>query len=137
SPEQARRVISDGELSAYLRAGYGALQGGQVQQYSFQRVAGLALAEELHLPAPTSAEVARYVPTLRAFQNQQGQFDQSVYTRFADSLKTPGAGFTVADVNRVLRDDARLENLTKVLGGPGYVFPAEVKMQLTRIDSVW
>ena len=135
NPEQARRIFADGELSSYLRAGYGALQGGQLQQYALQRVAGKALAEELHLPSATPAEVARYVPTLRAFQNQQGQFDQSIYTRFADSLK--GGPFSIADVNRVLRDDARLENLSKVLGGPGYVLPSDVKQQLSRIDSVW
>ncbi len=134
--EQARRVFSDGELSGYLRAGYAALQGGQLQQYSLQRVAGLAVADELHLPAPSAAEVAKYVPTLRAFQNQQGQFDQSVYTRFADSLKA-GGPVTIADVNRVLRDDARLAVLAKVVGGPGYVLPADVKIQLSRSDSTW
>lgn len=134
--EQARRVFTDGELSAYLRAGYGALQGGQLQQYSLQRVAGLAVADELHLPAPSPADVAKYVPTLRAFQNQEGRFDQSVYTRFADSLKA-GSPFTTADVNRVLRDDVRLEGLTKIVGGPGYVLPPEVKLQLSRLDSTW
>ncbi len=134
--EQARRVFTDGELSAYLRAGYGALQGGQLQQYSLQRVAGLAVADELHLPTPSPADVAKYVPTLRAFQNQEGRFDQSVYTRFADSLKS-GSPFTTADVNRVLRDDVRLEGLTKIVGGPGYVLPPEVKLQLSRLDSTW
>ncbi|MBC7852189.1 MAG: hypothetical protein IAF94_02040 [Pirellulaceae bacterium] len=136
SQEQASRVFSDGELSAYLRAGYSALQGGQLQQYSLQRVAGLALADELHLPAASAAEVAKYVPTLRAFQNQEGQFDQSTYTRFADSLKA-GSPVTTADVNRVLRDDVRLTALTKIVGGPGYVLPPEVRMQLSRADSVW
>lgn len=134
--DQARRVFSDGELSAYLRAGYGALQGGQLQQYSLQRVAGLAVADELHLPTPSAADVAKYVPTLRAFQNQEGRFDQSVYTRFADSLKA-NSPFTTADVNRVLRDDVRLESLSKIVGGPGYVLPPEVKQQLSRIDSTW
>lgn len=136
--EQARRVFADGELSAYLRAGYAALQGGQLQQYSLQRVAGLAVADELHLPAYTidSPQVKAYILTLRAFQNQEGQFDQSAYTRFADSLKA-GGPFTTADVNRVLRDDVRLEALTKIVGGPGYVLPPEVKMQLSRLDSSW
>lgn len=135
--EQASRVFSDGELSAYLRAGYPALQGGDLQKYALQRIAGLALAEELHLPVPTSEQVSKYVPTLRAFQNQEGQFDQSVYTRFGDSLKSGGSPFTAADVTRVLRDDTRLESLVKLVGGPGYVLPADVKQQLSRIDSTW
>jgi peptidyl-prolyl cis-trans isomerase D len=136
SQEQTRRVFSDGQLSAFLRSGDASLQGGQLQEYSLQRVAGLSLADELHLPAASAAEVAKYVPTLRAFQNPQGQFDQSAYTRFADSLKTNG-GFSAADVNRVLRDDARLEQVSKVVAGPGYVLPADIKMQLSRVDAVW
>jgi peptidyl-prolyl cis-trans isomerase D len=135
--EQARRLMADGELSAQLRMDYDALQNAPaLEQYALQRVAGLALAEELHLPAASPAAVAKFVPTLRAFQNAQGQFDQSVYTRFGDSLKA-GGRFAVADVNRVLRDDARLEELGKIVGGPGYLLAPDVKMQLSLTDSKW
>jgi peptidyl-prolyl cis-trans isomerase D len=134
--EQTRRLFADGELSAFLRSGDTSLQSAQLQQYSLQRVAGLAVADELHLPAASAADVAKFVPTLRAFQNQQGQFDQTVYTRFADSLKA-NSPFTVADVNRVLRDDARLEQVGKTVAGPGYVLPADIKLQLGRVDSTW
>jgi len=137
NPEQAQRVFRDAELSAYLRAGYSALQGAQLQQYGLQRIAGLALADEFHLPAATPEQVSAHTATLRAFQNPQGQFDQSVYTRFGDSLKSAGSPFTIADVARVLRDDARLSEVSKVIGGPGYVLPADIKQQLTRSDSVW
>ncbi|MEJ1973847.1 MAG: peptidyl-prolyl cis-trans isomerase [Lacunisphaera sp.] len=137
SPEQVRRLTTDGELSVFLRAGYPALQGAQLQQYALQRVTGLALADQLHLPAATPEQVAKFVPTLRAFQNESGQFDQSAYTRFADSLKSSPGGATTADVNRVLRDDVRLADLAKILGGPGYVQPVDVKLQLSRADSSW
>jgi peptidyl-prolyl cis-trans isomerase D len=136
NPEQVRRITLDGQLSVFLRAGYPALQGAQLQQYTFQRVAGLALADELHLPMPSASEVEKHVLTLRAFQNEQGNFDQGAYTRFADSLKT-GGGATIADVNRVLRDDVRLAEVTKLVGGPGYLLPADVKSQLSRVDSTW
>lgn len=137
SPEQVRRMNTDAELSAYLRVGYPALQGGQLQQYALQRVTGLALADQLHLPNPSAEEVSKFVLGLRAFQNEQGQFDQSAYTRFADSLKSSTAGATTADVNRVLRDDARLASLSKLVGGPGYLQPSDVKLQLSRADSAW
>lgn len=137
NPEQAQRVFRDAELSAYLRAGYPALQGAQLQQYGLQRVAGIALADELHLPVATPEQISAHTATLRAFQDAQGQFDNAAYTRFGDSLKTPGSPFTVADVTRVLRDDARLGELSKIIGGPGYVLPTDVKLQLTRSDSTW
>ena len=37
----------------------------------------------------------------------------------------------------MLRDDARLADLAKLLGGPGYVQPVDVKLQLSRADSAW
>jgi peptidyl-prolyl cis-trans isomerase D len=134
--EQARRLFVDASLSGQLKAGYNALQGGQAQQYALQRVAGLALADELHLPTPTSDQVAKYVTTLRAFQNEQGQFDQKRYTSFGDSLKT-GGQLNGTDVNRVLRDDTRLDQLGKLIGGPGYVMPNDIKEQIIRADSTW
>ncbi len=133
---ESRRLFSDGSISAQLR-GSSNLQGGQLQQYSLQRAAALAVADELHLPTPTEAQVAKFVSTLRAFQNEQGQFDQKRYTAFGDSLKT-GSQVTVADVNRVLRDDTRVADLlATIIAGPGYVLPHDVTQQLIRSDSSW
>ncbi|MBI2813439.1 MAG: peptidyl-prolyl cis-trans isomerase [Opitutae bacterium] len=134
--EQTRRIFSDGTWSIRLKAGYDALQGDQLQQYALQRVAGLALADELHLPVPTADQVAKSVTTLRAFQNEQGQFDQARYTQFADSLKTRN-DLSGADINRILRDDVRLEALARLVGGPGYVLPPDIRQQLTLADSTW
>ncbi|MBL9215769.1 MAG: peptidyl-prolyl cis-trans isomerase [Opitutaceae bacterium] len=134
--EQARRVFSDGNLSVILKTGYDALQGARLQQYALQRVAALALADELHLPSPSPEQVSKYVPTLRAFQNEQGVFDQRRYTEFADFLKLSNR-WTTADVNRVLRDDLRADAVGKIVGGPGFVLPAEVRQQLELSDSTW
>lgn len=135
NPEQAQRIVRDGELSARLRFDYGGLQN--IQAYALQRVAGLALADQLHLPESTAEQVSKYTGTLPAFLNEQGQFDQTAYTRFGDSVKAAGSPYTIADVNRVLHDDARLVELAKVVGGPGYVLPSDVKRQLSLMDSVW
>jgi peptidyl-prolyl cis-trans isomerase D len=134
--EQTRRIFSDASWSIRLKAGYDALQGDQLQQYGLQRIAGLALADKLRLPVPTAEQVAKVVTTLRAFHNEQGQFDQARYTQFGDSLKTR-TDFTGADVNRILRDDLRLEALGKLIGGPGYVLPRDIKEQLRLADSTW
>lgn len=134
--EESRRVMTDGNLSAQLKAGYNALEGAQLQQFALQRVAGRAIADEIHLPMPTADQVAKYVLTLRAFLDQAGQFDQKRYTAFGDSLKS-GSTLTTADVNRILRDDTRLEQLNKIVGGPGYVLPPDVQQQLIRADSSW
>jgi len=137
NPEQVRRMGTDAELSVFFRYGMPA-RGAQLERYALTRIAGLALADQLHLPNPTPDQIAKLVPTLRSFQNQQGQFDQSIYTRFADTLKNGGPGMpSIADVNRVLRDEARLAELTKLLSGPGYLLPADVKLELSRVDATW
>ncbi|MDQ5978424.1 MAG: peptidyl-prolyl cis-trans isomerase [Verrucomicrobiota bacterium] len=135
NPEQAQRVFGDGQLSAQLRLDYQAMQN--LQAYALQRVAGLALADELKLPVPNAEQISAYTGRVPAFLDQQGQFDNSAYARFGDSIKSAQSPIKVADVTRVLRDDARLAELGKVLGGPGYVLPSDVKQQLARIDSTW
>jgi peptidyl-prolyl cis-trans isomerase D len=134
---QKRRVFLDGNLSASLGPQFSLFASREgVEKYSLERVAGLALADELHLPTPTADQISRFVLTLRGFQNEQGQFDQKRYLNFGDLLKT-GGQFTMTDANRVLRDDTRLEQLNKLIGGPGYVLPNDVKLQLVRSDSSW
>lgn len=132
---EASRIMRDGSFSAQLK---GAFQASpeQVQQFALTRVAGLALADQLHLPVPSEKEVGAFIATLPVFKDAQGNFDQTVYGKFSDSLKS-NPQFNTTDANRVLRDDARLEALSKLLGGPGYVLPADVQAQLTRADSSW
>lgn len=133
--EQVRRILRDAQYSAELR-GIPVYDPTQIQQYAYVRVTGLAIADELGLPQPTADDLSRYTADLNAFKDAEGKFDQQRYAAFGDSLKN-NAGVTTADINRILRDDARLEALQKVLGGPGYVQPAEIARQLTRWDSTW
>ncbi len=134
--DTARRVFGDANYSIILKAGYQALQGPQMQEYALQRVAGLALAEELRLPAPTQEQISAHIARLPLFQGEQGQFDQQRYKQFGDALKG-NPQFGAADAARVFRDDTRLDQLQKLLGGPGYVLPGEVRDQLARADSTW
>lgn len=135
SEQEGGRLIRDGSYSAQLR-GAGQLDEGMIQQYALSRVAGLAVADELHLPVPTEKEVAAHIASLRYFQDQQGNFDQKRYATFADAIKT-NPQFGTADALRVFRDDARLEVLHKLFGGPGYVQPADVRDLLSRTDAKW
>lgn len=133
--QQARQIFRDGGLSAQLKGAF-QVSGAQLQQYALSRIAGLALADELGIPAASDKQVSDHVAGLPVFQNEQGGFDSARYRAFEDSLRTGGAVST-ADVARVLRDDARLAALGGVLGGPGYVLPREVAEQLGRADTLW
>lgn len=131
-----QRIAGDASLSINLQAGYMSLEGDQLQQYALQRYAALHLADELHIPEPTAAELADLVKTLHAFAGEDGQFDAKRYATFRDSLKT-NARLTEADVTRVLSEDWRVSRVEQLLGGPGYVLPGDIKTQLVQADSTW
>ena len=136
SQEDQARLVGDAGLSVNLQTGYNSLEGADLQNYAFQRVAALALADQLHVPASTQQEIADYIKGLRIFAGEDGQFDAKRYGTFRDSLKT-NPRLTEAEVSRVLADDVRAEKVQKIIAGPGYVLPADVKTQLERSDARW
>ena len=135
SQEDQSRLFGDAALSAQLQAGY-APDGAELQSYAFQRAASLALADELHLPPSSKQEVTDFIKTLRVFIGQDGQFDAQRYASFRDSLKT-NPSITEANVSRVLAHDVRSGKVQKLLAGPGYVLPSDVKSQLEQADASW
>lgn len=133
--QEARAIFRDGSLSAQLKGAFQA-SGPQLQQYSLSRIAGLALAQNLGIPEPTAQQLSAYIANLAVFKNDQGAFDASRYKNFEDSLKA-NPNLTAADATRIFREDARLEALSKVLAGPGYVLPGDIVEQLKRTDTTW
>jgi peptidyl-prolyl cis-trans isomerase D len=136
SSEDTQRMIGDANLSAMLNLGYSGIDNEQLQQYALQRQAALALAGQLHLPAPTPQELTDHLKTLRAFAGQNGEFDPQAYANFRASLKT-NPTFREVDVSRVVADDYRVERVQKLFAGPGYVMPGDIKQQLLRADTRW
>ncbi len=136
SQEDQQRLMGDANLSASLQLGSMDLDGSQLQDYALQRRASLYLADELHVPDPSDAELANFVKTLRAFTGEDGQFDPKRYASFRDSLKA-NSRLSEAAVGRVLKDDLRARTVQRLLGGPGYVLPVDVRQQLARGDSTW
>jgi len=136
SQDDQRRLMGDAGLSVNLQLGSSDLDSSQLQDYALQRRASLYLADQLHVPAPTDPELADFLKTLRAFAGEDGQFDPKRYAGFRDSLKSnPRLNETI--VGRVLKDDWRARQVQKLLGGPGYVLPGDVRQQLARSDSTW
>ncbi|HNC24292.1 MAG TPA: SurA N-terminal domain-containing protein, partial [Opitutaceae bacterium] len=136
SQDDQGRIVGDAGLSANLQSGFNALEGADLQNYAFQRVAALSLANELHVPATTKQEIADYIKNLRAFAGQDGQFDAVRYGQFRDNLKS-NSRLTEADVSRVIADDVRTDKVQRILSGPGYVQAHDVKAQLDCADSLW
>jgi peptidyl-prolyl cis-trans isomerase D len=132
----SENLFGDAALSIQLQVGYLGGDSSQIQEFGLQRTAALALADQLKIPAPTRDELANYIRGLRAFAGSDGQFDAIRYASYRDSIRSNPRN-SEADVSRVLSDDVRFTQLRRLLGGPGYVLPGEVREQLVRTDSTW
>jgi peptidyl-prolyl cis-trans isomerase D len=136
SAADAQRVSGDAQLSVFISYGMANVDNEQLQQYALQRFAAIALANRLHIPAPTDVELKQHLRGLRAFQGQNGEFDPTLYTKFRDSLKTNNR-LRESEVFRVLADDYRAELIQKLFAGPGYVLSSDVRKQLAAADTQW
>jgi peptidyl-prolyl cis-trans isomerase D len=138
SNEDQARIGNDASISADLQlGGFSGLTGDQLQNYALQRAATLHLADQWHIPAATTAEITEAIKKLRMFMGPDGQFNAKAYADFRDGLKSNPRALTEADIARVLGDDIRAEKVNALLGGPGYVLPSDVRLQLSRIDTSW
>jgi peptidyl-prolyl cis-trans isomerase D len=136
SQEQTQTFIEDARLSAELQYGATNVSQEQLQSYMYQRLTAQHLAEQLHLPPPTTEEITAFIKRLRAFAGPDGQFDGTRYETFRSSLKS-SSGITEDDIARVLRDDVIMDKVSHLLAGPGYVIPDDVKEVLTKGDTTW
>jgi peptidyl-prolyl cis-trans isomerase D len=139
STDDQHRIFGDAALSVYLRYHVPVNEMARLEPYALQRTASLSLADQLHIPAPSEDVLADYIKTMGAFANANGEFDPNLYNTFRETQVLSGfdSTATVADVSRVLTDDWRAEQVRKLLGGPGYVLPGDIKAQLARDDTQW
>jgi peptidyl-prolyl cis-trans isomerase D len=135
SKDEMQGMMGDAHLSANLE--YGSNVGTeQLQFYAFQRAASLHLADELHLPAPGTAEITDFIKGLRIFAGPGGQFDVGRYDAFRSGLRS-NSTITEADIARVISDDTRVDKIQRLLGGPGYLLPTDVNSVILKADTVW
>ncbi|WP_404423463.1 hypothetical protein [Nibricoccus sp. IMCC34717] len=143
SQADVSRLTGDASISVELQYGFPA-GGEQLQQFAFARQASLHLANELHVPTPLEPEIIEALKKMRMFAGQDGQFDAKKYDDFRRNLqKTARAGefgrpgLTETDVMRVVSDNIRIERVQKLLAGPGFALPADVKRELAVADTSW
>ena len=136
SKEDGQRLATEAGLAVELQYGVRADNSEQFQEFSLNRYAALYLANQLRVPGPTDAELTAYIRTLRAFLGPDGTFDAKRYEEFRKSIDQ-SKRVTQAQVRQVLSDNLRIERVTKLVTGPGYVLPSDVKQELTLADTSW
>ena len=130
------QMVRDAAMSAQFQTGYANLTQEQVQNYAYQRTAALHLADEMHLPPPTQAQLTQFIKTLRIFQDKNGQFDANRYNLIRTSFAGQ-AGSSEESPARVIAEDVRVNQVGNLLSGPGYVFADDVKRALALGFTTW
>ena len=136
SPREVQALMEDARLSAQLQFGTTNVSQDELQTFLYQRTAAKHLADQVDLPPATTAEITEYIKHLRIFAGADGQFDVSRYDAFRNSLKV-GSAITEADIARVVSDDTRMYKIGRLLAGPGYAMPSDVKEILSKGDTQW
>ncbi|MEC8614194.1 MAG: hypothetical protein VXY17_02150, partial [Verrucomicrobiota bacterium] len=103
----------------------------QFQNQLTSRIALLHLADEIGLPSPNQETLSSYVTSKAAFLGADGKFSADAYTSFVDSMESkPHISQGLAIV--VLEEDYRINQISSVLSGPGYLLPTEAISQTQR-----
>jgi peptidyl-prolyl cis-trans isomerase D len=123
-------------ISADLQFGENGLQGNQFQNYLFQRLALLGLAEKHSIPGPNQTQAADFVRRLARFRDDAGNFDPAKYAQYNDQLKA-NPRITEVDVAQVLEEDFRIEKAGDLLSGPGYLLDWEADRMLASMQTTF
>ncbi len=134
SPHEMRIVGEKVSLSAMLNTGRPIQNESHFQAQLTSRIAKLHLADAIGMPAPNARTLEHYIKTRAAFRGPEGQFSRDAYTRFVDMIESNpriSQGLLVT----VLEEDYQLDQINRVLAGPGYVLPSEALAQTQRNET--
>ncbi len=126
SESDQRAMVYSAEISAVMHPEL-QLNRDQLTDYAYLRVTALGMAEQLGIPSPTKEELSDYVSTLMIFVDPQtGEFSPESYNRIIEAMQ--GSGRYDRDaIGTVLREDYRIDQVRKALGGPDYSLPFETR----------
>jgi peptidyl-prolyl cis-trans isomerase D len=134
------RFSTDVERSEYARAATLSRMFSQnlLVRRAADRLALKHLADTLGIPQPTAAQLEQFVKSRPAFLGFDGQFDAQRYVQFRDSVRGGMFyGASEAEIQQILREDWRLDQVEKAITGPGYVDETEVKRIFNERETQW
>lgn len=127
-------------VSQRLASGRDSIPNDQLTDQTYQRIALLALADELHLPTPTTddPEFMEFARSLSAFRNSDGVFDQQRFDDLREELQASALYRNMEiTLSRILREDFRIQQAREALVGPGFYLPFEARRQVIDAETEW
>ncbi|MGB0415339.1 MAG: peptidylprolyl isomerase [Coraliomargarita sp.] len=136
SPRDTQELGQKINLSTLVNTGRPMMNDQQFQMALPQRIAMLYLADQLGIPSPDQEALAEYIQSKPLFFGPDGNFSRDQFTRFADNIETnpeyPKGLFVT-----VMAEDFRIDQVRNVMSGPGFVLPAEARVQTQRNQTTY
>jgi peptidyl-prolyl cis-trans isomerase D len=123
-------------LAIFLDTGNPRISNDMIRQIAFSRVAMLSLANDYQIPEPTPEQIRDYLSTRPAFFNQEGRFDPDAYQTFFDNLKS-NPYYPPSLVDKIVSDQYRLQEISELVQGEGFVTPYENRIQTQNEMTEW
>ncbi len=108
----------------------------QVEMFMLRQMYLTALAKELGLRQVTEQELSDYLHSRPLFRNPDGSFNASAWEKFKSERLASGR-MTDAQLTSIIANNAMVDKVSKILGGPGYVIPGQIERQFKLLNAKW
>lgn len=136
SERDMRGIVESTQTSFRIEHGQTQIDQRQFENYLLERLTLIAMADRLKIPNPTEDQLPEYITTLKAFTNESGKFESQLYNDFIDEIEA-NPTISTGQVGLILEENFRVAKVRDLLGGPGYILPTEVRLQLERSQTLW
>ncbi len=136
SQKDINSISRAAQVSFWINVGIRLRGRDQLESFGFQRIAYLALADQLGVPEPNEEQFQDYIATRRIFQDTAGNFNPNIFIEFRDRIDND-PDLSQAVVSQVLADNFRIDKVRYALAGPGHVLPFEAAKELAWDNTQW
>ena len=137
SQVEMRELFAAAALSLEIDTGSAPRSELHAQEAALRRAALEGLADQLQIPEPDERQLKSFIRYKKAFRDPSKQdFSHERYTQFIERLKADSPQ-SAALLPFVFKQDFRIQKVSALLSGPGYVLPFEAEKQEEIEDTLW
>lgn len=132
-------VVSQLQTCAFYEAILGGMQIQTQQQLTrmiLRQAYLLSLAKDLNIRQVSEAELRDYVQKAPIFLNPDGTFSTQLWNNFKQERIGTGR-ISDESLTFIIAQNALVSKMSKLLGGPGYVFKSEVEREYNQSYGTW
>ena len=132
--------LSNEGTARYLSmfASYDALLAGAqpTDEYVYKQAFLRSMAKKLGIKDASQSELDAYIQNSPVFKGKDGKFDNALFRKFVE-VRVKSGNMSEEDLVQILSENAMLNNVEKLLGGPGYVFKSELQRRYDIANGSW